>query len=194
MPGGQRAWPHDRVLALYWYLRLDPVANGRVMGHDAATTRAAHSGCTRIVAFLCDMGAAIDTLPMLERRALESRWSAWDRAAYCTGKIAELCTLRRHELSQSSKVAVGLELAAQEFRNLRAHYREHHRRIEQQDVYRSAQTHLANELLTRDLVARSVDHRLGLTLIGDKDLTMEELGIVALDRLHLAVERHLAAT
>ncbi len=192
MPGGQRAWPHDRVLALYWYLRLDPIS-GKVMGHKQTEDAVSHGSCTRIVAFLCDIGAAIQSLPMIQRCALESRWSAWDRAAYCSGRVANLRAIRQHELRPSSDVAIALDGAMQEWRNLRAHYREHQRRIEQTEVYRSAQDRLADELLTRDLVARAVDHRLGLTLIGDCNLKMEELGATALERLNVTVARHQAS-
>lgn len=186
MPGGQRAWPHDRILALYWYLRLDPVS-GRIVDHEQVGTRMRKSGCTRILAFLCDIGTALASLPGSQRAMIESRWSAWDRAAYCSGRVQYLRCEKRRELSTSSVAARELEQAIEEWRFLRAHYREHQRRVEATQLYRTAQSRLSDELMARDLTARAVDRRLGLTLLGDRNLPLDELGALALERLNLAV-------
>ena len=146
----------ERVLAVYYALRMDWQSKS-VQTHDGALHTVSTGNAPGAIAFMCDVGSAIESaLTQHEREeVLPRRWNAYFRAQFAAGEQRRLqrglCRCVARNLSY--KLAKQAEIIAKWDREA---WETESDRLSRRKAYRDAARRLEAELRARDLYARAL--------------------------------------
>jgi len=148
--------PVEHLLAVYFHLRADwPVISP--LGRDPRASRSGRADFSRLVATLCDVGAALEALRQDHRDAILHRWSLWLSREGNDARIARtMLAIREAERERNTGRLGALRAELKNLRDSQASITSELRRHERRRVYIEAMERLEIELKARDLYARAL--------------------------------------